>query len=92
MLKLIHNDILRADEKIGYLDGIHVWSHEGKRLGYFEGNHVYDIDGRKIAYIEEDYLYGEDGRRKARIEDITSTIEGVLPDLAKCAIYVLLGN
>jgi hypothetical protein len=92
MLKIIHNDILRNDEKIGYLDGNQVWSHEGKKLGFFEDGHVYDYDAKKIAYLEGEFLYGEDGSRKARLEEVTESIEGVLPDLAKCAIYVLLGN
>jgi hypothetical protein len=92
MLKLIHNDILRDDEKIGYLEGNRVWSHDGKKLGWFEDNRIYDGDAQKVGYIEGDYLYDQGGNRKGHLEEITESIEGALPDLGKCAIYILLGN
>jgi hypothetical protein len=92
MVKLIGNDIYRDSEKIGWLQGNHVFDHEGKKLGYFEGTHVYDYDANKIAYIEGDELLDESGRRKILLETVNEDIEGILPEIGKCAIYTLLGN
>ena len=92
MVKIINNDILRDDRKIGYLNGNQVWSHDGKKLGFFEDNHIYDHDARKVAYIEGEFLYDEGGNKKARIEEVMESVEGILSDLGRCAIYILLGN
>ena len=92
MLQIRGNDIYRDNEKIGWLNGNRVLDHEGKKLGYFEGTHIYDYDANKIAYIEGDDLFDESGRRKTPLDAVNETIEGVLPELGKCAIYVLLGS
>ena len=96
MIKIEGKDIWRGGEKIGWTEGNHVWDHAGKKIGYFEDRYVYGADGRKLAYIEGDYLvsYGGSGS-EARIplDKVAENMEGgVLPELGKCAVYVLLGS
>jgi hypothetical protein len=91
MLKLIGNDIYRGEDKIGWLENNHVFDRNAKKLGYFDDAHVYDVDTTKIAYISGDILYDAGGAHKARLEDVLEAIEGILPNIAKCAIYILLG-
>ena len=92
MLKIIGNDIYRAEEKIGWIDGNHIYAHDGKKLGYFDSGHVYNADTDKVAYIEGDELLDAGGSRKAHLEEVSEAIEGIVPMATKCAIYVLLGS
>jgi len=53
------------------------------------------MDGRKIAYIEEDYLISEGSgtEAKIRLDQVAENVQGgVLPEIGKCAVYVLLGD
>ncbi len=93
MVKIVGNDVWRNGEKIGFIDGTHVRTHDGKRIGYFEGNYVYNEDGDRTAYIEEDHLVSYGGGARIPLDKVNESIEGgVLPEIGKCAIYVLLGN
>ena len=91
MLKLLGNDIYRESEKIGWIEGDHIFAHDGKKLGYFDTKYIYSVDADRIAYIEGDELLDASGNRKAHLEEITEAIEGVLSVPCKCAIYVLIG-
>ncbi|HUZ92879.1 MAG TPA: hypothetical protein VNG29_02675 [Candidatus Paceibacterota bacterium] len=92
MLKFIGRDIWRGGEKVGWVEENHIYAHDGKKLGYFEGNYVYDANsGQKIAYIEGDYLISEGGNQKIPLDKVSEEIVGgVLPEIGKCAVYVLL--
>lgn len=96
MVKIIGNDIWRGGQKIGYIDGnSRVFAHDGKKLGYFQDKYVYNQEGVRTAYIEEDHLVSYGGSSNARIplDKVNESIEGgVLPEIGKCAVYVLLGN
>jgi hypothetical protein len=95
MVKLIGNDVWRGSEKIGWIEGDYVRDRDGKRLGYFQSNYVYDADAHKIAFIEGDYLISEGSGSEAKIglDKIAEEIQGgVLSEIGKCAVYVLLGN
>ena len=93
MVKIIGNDIWRGGEKIGFIEGSHIRAHDGHRLGYFEGKYVYGQDGNKVAQIEEDHLISYGGNSKIPLDRVSESIEGgVIPEIGKCAVYVLLGN
>jgi hypothetical protein len=91
MLKLLGNEIYRNEKKIGWLEGNHVFASDGRKLGYFDSQRVYSADTDRIAYVEGDFLWDETGHRKTPLEEISEAIEGVLSQMGKCAIYVLLG-
>ena len=93
MVKIIGNDVWRGGEKIGFIEGNYIRTHDGKRIGYFEGNFVYNEGGTKTAYIEEDHLVSYGGNSRIPLDKVNESIEGgVLPEIGKCAVYVLLGN
>lgn len=93
MVKIVGNDVWRGGEKIGYIDGTHIRTHDGKRIGYFSGNYVYNEEGNKAAYIEADHLVSYGGNSRIPLDKVSESIEGgVLPEIGKCAVYVLLGN
>ena len=95
MVKIIGNDIWRGGEKTGWIDGDYVRDRDGKKLGYFQANYVYNMDGHKIAFIQEDYLIseGSGSEAKIRLDQIAEEVQGgVLPEIGKCAVYVLLGD
>ena len=94
MVKIIGNEIWRSGEKIGWVEDDHIRDRAGKRLGYFRDRFVYDMDDHKIAYIEQDYLIsqGSGSEAKIRLNEVAENIEGgVLSEIGKCAVYVLLG-
>lgn len=93
MLKLVGNEIWRSEEKVGWVEGNHVYAHDGRKLGYFQDSHIFNEAGEKVAYIEGDFLYSEDGKVKVDLEKIAEEIEGgIMPLLGKCAVYILLGD
>ena len=95
MVKLIGNDVWRSGEKIGWIEGSHIRDRDGKKLGYFEDKYVRDLDGHKIAFIEQDHLVSQGSGSEARIhlDRVAEEVQGgVLSEIGKCAVYVLLGN
>jgi hypothetical protein len=95
MIKLIGNDIWRGDKKIGWIEENRIRDHDGKKLGYFEDKFVYSEDGHKVAYIEEDFLmpYGGSTSSKILLEAVAEDVTGgTIPEIARAAIYILLGS
>jgi len=93
MLKIIGNDIYRGGEKIGWVESGHIFAKDGKKLGYFSGEAVFDPLGNKLAYISGDFLYAQSGKTKIPLEKISEEIVGgVFEEIAKGAIFVLLGD
>ncbi len=93
MVKLVGNAVWRGGEKIGWVEEQHVHAHDGRKLGYFEGNYVYGEDGHKLAYVEGDHLISYGSNAKIPLEKVSEEVEGgVLPEIGKCAVYVLLGD
>ncbi|HTY39498.1 MAG TPA: hypothetical protein VMC43_00165 [Candidatus Paceibacterota bacterium] len=93
MIKIEGNYIYRGGEKVGYVDGHNIRAVDGKHLGYFDDKFIYDEDGHKLAYIEGDHLWPEDNGEKVELVEINEKlVGGVLPEIAKCAVYVLLGD
>ena len=93
MLKIMDNDIYRSSVKVGSFDTRHIWAHDGKKLGYFEDRYVYATDGRKLAWIEGNYLdSGSGSSTRISLDKVNeSIVGGLLPEIGRCAIYVLVG-
>lgn len=93
MIKFVGNDVWRDGEKVGWIEGNHVYAKDGKKLGYFADNLIYDENADKVAYIEGDYLMSYGSDIKTPLDKVSEAMEGgVLPELDKCAVYVLLGS
>ena len=93
MLKINGHEIWRGGEKVGFIDGNYIRAHDWKKLGYFEGNFVHDVMGHKLAYINGDHLYTESsaGVRISLDKVNESIVGGLLTEIGKCAIYILIG-
>ncbi len=94
MIKIAGNDLWRGGKRIGWVEGNYIRAQDGKRLGYHYGNYIYAENGEKLAFIEGDYLCSEaDFGKKIRLEAVNEALPGgILPEITKCAIYILLGN
>lgn len=88
------HELWRGGEKIGYLYENHIVAHDGKKLGYYSGEYVYDNGGHKLAHIDGNHLYsyGRTSEEKMELEKIGEYIVGAVPEIVKCAIFVLLGS
>jgi hypothetical protein len=94
MLKIKGNDIYRSSEKVGYIEEHRILSHAGKKLGYFDGTHIYGNDGDKVGYISGNYLYseGDGSSERVSLDEVNENIVGgLLPQIGKCAVYMLIG-
>lgn len=92
MIKIIGNDIMRGGEKIGWIRENDLYNEDGQKVGYFSSNDIYDRGNNKLGYIQGNYLYTSEGH-KLELDDIRKDIAGgSLPDLARAAIRLLLGN
>lgn len=93
MIKIIGNNIWRGGEKVGWLQGDYVYSHDGRKLGYSEGSNVYNMSGHKIGYIEGDEIHSTADDRVTRLEDNHGhVVGGEISDVARAAIRLLLGD
>ncbi len=94
MIKIVGSELWRGGEKVGYVEGHHIRNRENALVGYFsEGEKaVYSAGDHKIAYIQGDKLYSTVGHADVHLSSVHEAIEGgVLSEVGKCAIYVLLG-
>jgi hypothetical protein len=94
MVKIDGNNVYRGAEKIGFISGNYIYDQDGDKVGYFEDNYVYDREGNRQAYIQEDYLESYSGSSsKVSLDKINESVEGgVLSEIGKCAVYLLLGD
>lgn len=90
MPHIIDNKVWHDDQKIGWIDGIHVRTNDNAKLGYFENNTIYDENGHKVAYIEYNELKYENGHPPISLEQINEIFHGENSILAKCAVHVLM--
>jgi len=91
MIQVINNDIKRDGIKIGYIDGDHLFDHNGKKLAYFSSTEVLDESGKRIAHIEGEYVYFSKSNTKTRIEDNNKLVAGIVSDSCRAAIRLMLG-
>ena len=90
MLRIGGDDIYRDGSEVGCLSGTTLYDHSGSKLGYYEGDRIYNNEAYKIAYLEGGYLY--EGDRKISLDYVNESIKGGdFPEIAKCAIYLLIG-
>lgn len=93
MINVSGKDLFRGGQKIGYIQGNDIFSHEGKKLGFVEGNHVFNHDGKKLAYLEGDYVHHTADSKKIRVEDNHQHVNGgAISDAQRAAARVLLGD
>ncbi len=93
MINVSGKDLMRAGQKIGYIQGNDIFSHEGRKLGYVQGNHVFNRDGQKLAYLQDDHIYHAHDSQKTRIEDNHQQVSGgEISDVQRAAVRVLLGD
>ncbi len=91
MIQVIKTHIMRDGVKIGYIDGKHIFDHNGKRLAYFSETEVLDESGKRVAHVVGEYVYFSRTDTKARIEDNNKLISGVVSDACRAAIRLMLG-
>jgi hypothetical protein len=93
MLKIINNrDITRGGVRIGWVEGNDIRDHENKKLGYFTSNDIYKANGIKAGFIQGNNLYFTTGRT-VRLDDLNKEVMGgSLPNLARAAILVIIGD
>jgi len=91
MVQVINNDIKRDGIKIGYIQGDHIFDHNGKKLAYFSSTEVLDEGGKRIAHLDGEYVYFPKSNTKVRVEDNNKLVAGVVSDMCRAAIRLMLG-
>ena len=99
MIQVHGNELWRGGQKIGFVQGNKIFSHNPdgsfKEAGYVSDNHVYNAhDNRKMAYLEGDYVYDAlKPANKVRIEDNHQHVQGgEISDAHRAAVRMLLGD
>jgi hypothetical protein len=91
MIEVMNNEIKRGGIKIGYIEGNHIYDHDGKKLAYISDTAAFDMNDKKIAYIEGEYVILPRNNTKVRIEDDNKFVAGVVSDIYRAAIRMVLG-
>lgn len=93
MLQISGDKVRRDGAVVGYLEGIYIKGPDYKNVGYFQDNYVYDALGKKLAYINGDYLYDYANQKSyTDLGKVRKAFKGdELSDIARCAIYQLIG-
>ena len=94
MLQISGDKVRRDGAIVGYIEGMYIKGHDYKPLGYFKDDqHIYDVTGKPVAYIDGEYLYAYTSRSsRTELDKINKAIKGdVLSEIARCAVYQLIG-
>ena len=91
MIQVVNNIIMRDGVKIGWVDGDHILDRGGNKIAYFSGTEAYGADGTKIAYMAGEYVVFPRNNTKVRIEDIDKLVSGLVSDICRAAIRLVLG-
>jgi hypothetical protein len=91
MIKIVNNEIMRDGIKIGSIQGDHICDRNNKKLALFYGKEAFDMNNKRIAYIEDDYVIFPANNMKVRIEDDNQIVNGVVSDICRAAIRLVLG-
>lgn len=92
MIKIVGNDLMRAGQKLGWIQANDIYDQEGRKLGYFTGNDIFDEAGTKIGWLVGNDLHARDGRMIRLDENRKVVSGGSYPDLVRAAIRLLLGE
>ena len=90
MLKIIDDKVYHDNEKLGWIEGSHVKNASGEKIGHVEGQFIFNEHEHKVAYTHENDLVFENGGHPVPLQTINEAVEGTLPLMMKCAVYVLL--
>ncbi|MEI6396717.1 MAG: 4-fold beta flower protein [Candidatus Taylorbacteria bacterium] len=91
MIQIIDNDIKRGGIKIGWIEDTHIFDHTGKKVAYFSAKEAFNAAGDKIAYMEGGFIVYPKNHTKVRIEDNNKFVSGLVPDMCRAAIRLILG-
>jgi hypothetical protein len=91
MIKIEKNSIMRDGVKIGWIDGVHIYDHTGKKLAYFTSNEAFDESRKRIAHIDGEYVYLPQNNTKIRIEENNALVSGIVSDICRVTIRLVLG-
>ena len=91
MIKIEKNVIMRDGVKIGWIEGDHIYDHNGKRLALFTTDTAFDESGKKIAHIDGEFVYLPQNNTRVRIEDNNALVSGAVSDICRAAIRLVLG-
>lgn len=92
MLKIDGHHIWRGGDKIGYVEGNHLYNHEGHRVGYWTDDSVYDMNGNRLLRIEKNNIIAHDGTQHHLDNVIGDIPSATLDDTAKVAIKTFFGD
>lgn len=92
-MQIIDGKIMRAGDKLGWIESGRIYDAEGTELGYWEGDAIYDGSGNKIGWLEGDYVYDADGGQVMSIGKCHEEVEGdgEYPNACRAAILLLFG-
>ena len=86
-----NNELRRNDIIVGWLRDNYVYDHTDKKIGYFSGQNIFNIAGKRIAYIYGEFLILVPSDQRIRLEDNNAQVSGVISDVARATIRLLLG-
>ncbi len=92
MIKIEGHRVWRGGDKIGYVEGNHLYNEDGERVGYWSGDSLYDMKGDRLLRVRENRVIdrnGEEHHLDDLIEDIPSAS---MPELARLAIKTFFGD
>ena len=93
MIKIVDNDIYRDGQKVGWLEGSHVYDKSGKKLGRVDGNDIYDHSGNKKAYVEGRHIELQNDSKRISIDDNRKHVTGgTHSDTTRAAVRILMGD
>ncbi len=92
MIRIEGNHIWRGTDKIGWVEGNHLYNEEGDRVGYWSGDALYDIHGNRLLHIHNNRVIDRGGK-EAHLDDVIETIPSAsMSEIARVAIKTFFGG
>ncbi len=92
MIRIEGHRVWRGADKIGYVEGNHLYNEDGHKVGYWSGNELYDHSGKRLLRIEGNRIVSAEGSG-THLDDVIEDIpSATLPDIARVAIKTFFGD
>ena len=90
MIHILNRDVYKDGEKVGWVEGGHIFESSGKKIGYISGNDIFSYSGNKVAYLKGTALSRVGHSIAVHTDEINKEVtKGDFSDLERAAVFTL---
>lgn len=92
MAYLLDDNVMRAGEKIGYIENNRLFDLGTRLVGYYEGSRIYDENDKLKGYVENNQVHWADTSFYDEVEKVRQHVSsGNYSEMPCAAVCLLFG-